>query len=144
MTDAFMEICPFEQESHPSNGGLRDAFAEVMRRRYAGAVNVQGRLMSDFGLSVDQAKGLLAGKTSIGTMEDVLQHKNGGWRIGLAVLSIVVGRRLTDYFASEKDRLDHEAEQRRQRADRLREAERLLNAADVGPDGPAYAGMGHR
>ena len=132
MTDAMMESCPFGTETHPRRSGLREAFAAVMRRRYRNEVNVQGCIVRDFGLTVDAAKGLLKEQTSIRTIEAVLQHKNGGWRIGMAVLSIVIGRRIADFIASEKDRLDHEAEQRRRRADELREAEGFLVSLDVG------------
>lgn len=139
-----MESCPFGQETRHSTGGLRDAFADVMIQRYRGDLNVQGRIVRDFGLTVDVAKGLMQGKTSIATMEHVLQHKNGGWRIGLAVLSIVIGRRIVDFIASEKDRLDHEAEQRRRRADELREAEGFLVSLDVGAVRSAGDHLGSR
>lgn len=134
--DARMEICPFGTESQPQQYGLREAFADVMRRRYRNEVNVQGLVVRDFGLSVDAAKGLLQGKTSIRTMEDVLQHKNGGWKVGLAVLSRVINHKIADYFASEKQRLNHEAEQRRRQAAMLEEAESFLHAADVGAFAP--------
>lgn len=130
--DANMESCPFGTETRPSGSGLREAVAEVMRQRYRREVNVQGCIVRDFGLTVDAAKGLLKGQTSIRTIEAVLQHRNGGWQFGLAVLSIVIGRRIVDYFASERKRLEHEAELRRQRAVALEEAEGFLDALDVG------------
>ncbi|WP_374387171.1 hypothetical protein [Brevundimonas sp.] len=129
--DAKMESCPFGTENQPLQYGLREAFAEVMRHRYRNEVNVQGMVVRDFGLSVDAAKGLIQGRTSIRTMEEVLQHKNGGWKIGLAVLSRVINHRIADYFASEKQRLNHEAEQRRRKAALLEEAESFLHAADL-------------
>lgn len=130
--DATMEICPFDLESHPTACGLREAFAEVARRRCGGDVGTLGRTMREWGLSADQARGLIEGKTSIRTMEMVLQHKNGGWRVGLTIMQIVIGKRLTDYFSSERSRLNHEAELRRQRAAALEEAERFFDAPDVG------------
>ena len=144
MTDAMKEICPFDTEIRPSGDGLREAFAAVMRRRYRHEVNVQGCIVRDFGLSVDAAKGLLKEQTSIRTMEAVLHHKNGGWKVGLAVLSIVVGRRIVDFIASERNRLDHEAEQRRLEAEELGRAEALLYAVDVDARRPAVAGLGSR
>lgn len=134
--DARMEICPFGTENQHLRYGLREAFAETMRNRYRNEVNVQGMVCRDFGLSVDAAKGLLQGRTSIRTMEDVLQHKNGGWKIGLAVLGRVINHKIADYFASEKQRLNHEAEQRRRQAAVLEEAESFLHAADVGHHAP--------
>lgn len=131
-----MEICPFDQETHTGRGGLREAFADLAQRRCGGDVGVQGRVQREWSLSADEAKGLLRGQTSIRTMEKVLQHKNGGWRVGLAILGSVIGNRLTDYFASEKVRLNHEAEQRRRRAALLEDAESFLNAADVGHHAP--------
>ena len=138
------ESSPFEQESHPVSGGLREAFAEVARRRCGGDVGTLGRVMREWGLTADQAKGLIEGKTSIRTMEMVLQHKNGGWRVGVTIIAIVTGKRLTDYFTSEKNRLDHEAEQRRLQADELGRAATLLHAVDVDARRPALAGMGSR
>ncbi|WP_292229391.1 hypothetical protein [Brevundimonas sp.] len=126
-----MEISPFDQEFHPKSGGLREAFAAVAERRCGGSFGTLGRVQHEWSLSADEAKGLLKGQTSIRTMEKVLQHKNGGWKIGVMVLAIVTGRRLTDYFASEKQRLNHEAEQRRRQAVVLEEAESFLHAADV-------------
>lgn len=138
------ESSPFEQESHPVSGGLREAFAEVARRRCGGDVGTLGRVMREWGLTADQAKGLIEGKTSIRTMEMVLQHKNGGWRVGVTIIAIVTGKRLTDYFTSEKNRLDHEAEQRRIQAAELGRAAALLHAVDGGACRPALAGMGSR
>lgn len=147
--DADMEISPFDQEICPTSGGLREAFAEVARRRCGGDVGTQGRVMREWALSADEAKGLIQGKTSIRTMEKVLQHKNGGWRVGVTVLAIVTGNRLADYFASEKQRLNHEIEQRRRQAELLEESETFLHAADGdhsdprrGPD--IYRGSGCR
>lgn len=134
--DARMDCCPFGTETQHLRYGLREAFAETMRNRYRNEVNVQGMVCRDFGLSVDAAKGLLQGRTSIRTMEDVLQHKNGGWKVGLAVLSRVINHKIADYFASEKQRLNHEAEQRRRQAVVLEEAESFLHAADVGHHAP--------
>ena len=86
--------------------------------------------MREWALSADEAKGLIQGKTSIRTMEKVLQHKNGGWRVGVTIIGIVTGKRLADYFASEKQRLNHEVEQRRRQAALLEEAESFLHSAD--------------
>lgn len=134
--DANMEICPFDQESHPTSGGLREAFAEIARRRCGGDIGTLGRVMREWGLSADQARGLIEGKTSIRTMEMVLQHKNGGWRVGVSVLAIVTGRRLTDYFASERHRLNHEVEQRRRQAVLLEEFENFAHSAAGDHSGP--------
>lgn len=131
-----MEICPFDQEIRPSRLGLAQAFSQVIRHRYRNELNVQGCIVRDFGLTADIAKGLMKGKTSVTTMEQVLQHKNGGWRVGLAVLGIVIGARLTDYFTSERMKLQNEAEQRRRKAELLAEAESFLHATDGGPSAP--------
>jgi hypothetical protein len=138
------EISPFGQESCPVSGGLREAFADVARRRCGGDVGTLGRVMREWGLTADQAKGLIEGKTSIRTMEMVLQHKNGGWRVGVTVLAIVTGKRLADYFTSERNRLDHEAEQRRIQAAELGRAAALLHAVDGGDLRHPVAGMGSR
>lgn len=95
-------------------------------------------------LSPDEAKRLLRGEASLRTIEKILSHKNGGWSLALPILGGVIGHGLTDFIASERSRLDHEAEQRRQRAAELGEAERLLHTVSMGADRPALAGMGSR
>lgn len=137
-----MENQPFDGGVSPLDAGFKDGLAELARRRWP--THTQKTIEREWNLSTDEAKGLLRGQASLRTIEKILSHKNGGWRIALPILGGVIGHGLTDYIASERDRLDHEAEQRRQRADELREAESLLHTVDMDAVRPAFAGMGSR
>lgn len=95
-------------------------------------------------LTPDEAKRLLRGEASLRTIEKILSHKNGGWSLALPILGGVIGHGLTDFIASERSRLDHEAEQRRLQAAELREAETFLHAVDGGAGRHPLAGVGSR
>jgi hypothetical protein len=95
-------------------------------------------------LTPDEAKRLLRGEASLRTVEKILSHKNGGWSLALPILGGVIGHGLTDFIASERNRLDHEAEQRRIQAAELGRAAALLHAVDGGPCDHPRAGMGSR
>ena len=109
---------------------FKDGLADYARRRWA--THTIKNIEREWCLTTDEAKGLIRGQASLRTIEKILSHKNGGWRVALPILGGVIGHGLTDFIASEKDRLDHEAEQRRRRADELREAEGFLVSLDVG------------
>lgn len=130
MTDAVMDFDRNEHGFLPTSGGMRAALDDLARRKFP--THTQKRVEAEWDLSSEQAKGLLAGRASLNTIEQVLGHKRGGWTVGLVLVASVAGKRLSDFFASERSRLDHEAEQRRRRADELREAEGFLVSLDVG------------
>jgi len=116
------------------DGGFKEALADYARRHWP--THTIKSVERAWDLTTDEAKGLLRGQASLRTVEKVLAHKNGGWRVALPILGGVIGHGLTDYFASEKQRLNHEAEQRRRQAAVLEEAESFLHAADVGHHAP--------
>ncbi len=141
MTDAMMEISPFNGACSPLDGGFKDGLADFARIHWP--VHTQKSVEREWDLTTDEAKGLIRGQASLRTIEKVLGHKNGGWRVALPIVGGVIGHGLTDFFASEKQRLIHEADERKRRAARLAEAESLLDAIDVGPGGPrAGPGVG--
>lgn len=95
-------------------------------------------------LTPDEARRLNKGEASLRTVEKILSHKNGGWSLALPILGGVIGHGLTDFIASERNRLDHEAEQRRIQAAELGRAAALLHAVDGGARRHPVAGMGSR
>ncbi|MFI8683207.1 hypothetical protein ACIGFJ_12670 [Brevundimonas diminuta] len=129
MTDTMMDFSPFDGGFSPL-GGMKEALASFVRNRWP--VHTQKTIEREWGLTIDEAKGLIKGQASVRTIEKVLAHKNGGWAVALPIMGGVIGHGLTDYIASERDRLNHEAEQRQRRAAALREAEGLLDALRVG------------
>lgn len=127
--DAVMEISPFDG-AFSSLGGMKDGLAAFVRNRWP--VHTQKTIEREWGLTTDEAKGLIKGQASVRTIEKVLAHKNGGWAVALPIMGGVIGHGLTDFIASERTRLNHEAEQKQRRAAALREAQGLLDALDVG------------
>lgn len=122
--------------------GFKDGLAVYARRRWQ--THTVKSIEREWDLSTDEAKNLLQGRTSLRTIEKILSHKNGGWSLALPILGGVIGHGLTDFIASERDRLDHEAEQRRLQAAELGRAEAFLHTVDVDARRPAVAGMGSR
>lgn len=137
-----MQIQPFDGGGSPLDGGFKDGLADFVRGRWP--THTQKTIEREWDLTTDEAKGLLRGQASLRTIEKILGHKNGGWRVALPILGGVIGHGLTDFIASEKHRLDHEAAQRRQRADELREAEGILVSLDVGAMRSAGDHLGSR
>ncbi|WP_338575780.1 hypothetical protein V8J38_11350 [Brevundimonas olei] len=129
MTDTMMDFSPFDGGLSPL-GGMKEALASFVRNRWP--VHTQKTIEREWGLTIDEAKGLIKGQASVRTIEKVLAHKNGGWAVALPLMGGVIGHGLNDYIASERDRLSHEAEQKRQRAAALKEAQGLLDALDLG------------
>lgn len=132
--DARMDFQHLNGGVSTPDGGFKEALADYARRHWP--THTIKSVERAWDLTTDEAKGLLRGQASLRTVEKVLAHKNGGWRVALPILGGVIGHGLTDYFASEKQRLNHEAEQRRREAVLLGEAESFLHTVDVGTAGP--------
>ena len=122
--------------------GFKDGLAAYARRRWP--THTVKSIEREWDLSTDEAKNLLQGRTSLRTIEKILSHKNGGWSLALPILGGVIGHGLTDFIASERNRLDHEAEQRRIQAAELGRAEAFLHTVDVDAGRHPVAGMGSR
>lgn len=126
--DANMDFQHLDGGVSTPDGGFKDALAEYARRVWP--THTIKNIERAWDLTTDEAKGLLRGQASLRTVEKVLAHRNGGWRVALPLLGGVIGHGIADYFASEKQRLNHEVEQRRRQAALLEEAESFLHAAD--------------
>jgi len=141
MTDAMMDFQRLDS-GFSTPDGFKDGLAAYARRRWQ--THTVKSIEREWDLSTDEAKNLLQGRTSLRTIEKILSHKNGGWSLALPILGGVIGHGLTDFIASERSRLDHEAEQRRLQAAELGRAAALLHAVDGGPRDHPVAGMGSR
>lgn len=93
--------------SHPKAGfqhkkvldtDMRDALAGRLREKYPTAKHLARAL----GLSLDEAKGVLARRASLRVLEHILKHPNGGWAVVLPVLGDVIGQSLDDWHHHER------------------------------------------
>lgn len=114
------------QHSKVLDTAFRDALAEHFKAKYPTAKHLAKAL----DLTVDEAKGVLARRTSLRTFEAILKHRNGGWSVLLPVMTAVIGESLDQHIS--KQRTEH-AEQ-----DRRRDA--LLRGLRAGNDAGVIAG----
>lgn len=87
-----------EQRSFALDKGLRDALADHCRRRWP--TNTAKHVARAYDLSVDEARGVVACRTSIATLERVF--KVGGWGVALPVLAEVIGHAVDQFILRER------------------------------------------
>lgn len=123
MTVTAVDIRHENERNLPSLGldrATRDALATYARLRWpSGTAKAVAR---EFDLSMDEARGLVAGRASQTTVDKIWKHPNGGWDVILPVLGAVVGHGVHQHFrkqAREAARAEREAQ----------EHERLATAA---------------
>lgn len=104
----------FKRPGFSVDKSIRDVLADHFRRLYP--ANGTKLLAKDFGLSLDEAKGVLAGRCSLNSLNHII--KRGGWSVLLPVMGAVIGESLDQHI--EKQREDH-AEQDRRRDALLRD-----------------------
>lgn len=107
-----MEIRYNERDGRHSLGldrQTRDALAAYCRLIWpTGTAKEAAR---HFDLTLDEARGLIAGRASQTTVDRVWKSSKGGWRVALAVLGAVIGQTIDQYIESE--RAAHEDQARR-------------------------------
>lgn len=101
-----------------SSCGMKEALASFVRTRWP--THTQKTIEREWGLTIDEAKGLIKGQASVRTIEKVLGHKNGGWAVALPVMGSVIGHDLADYIRQERARLEEEARALEQSAKEMR------------------------
>jgi hypothetical protein len=127
MTDLMMEIRRTEMLSSPLFGDelvLRDALSSYTRLRWP--TNTAKSAAKEWDLSLDEARGVVAGRTSQQTIDKIF--KAGGWGVVLPVLGAVIGHGVDDFIASERKRLRNERRDFEARDRRLAEMGRDLRA----------------
>lgn len=127
-----MTIRHHEARKLPSLGldkSIRDALASYVRLRWP--TGTAKHAAKEFGLSIDAAKSVVAGKPSLVTVETIWKSPNGGWPVILPVLGAVIGTTLDQHLETERNA--HAA-----RAEKLGEVVRSLRfgrpAGDLRPD----------
>lgn len=79
---------------------LRDALAGYSRARWP--TNTTKAIAHEWGLTIDEAKGVMLGRASQTTIDKILRHRNGGWAVVLPVLGAVIGHGVDDFIQSER------------------------------------------
>lgn len=145
MTVTYVDILHNERAGQRSLGldrATRDALAEYSRTLWP--TNSAKNAAREWDLSLDEARGVVAGRASQATIDKIFKHPNGGWRIVLPVLGAVIGHGVDSFF---REQMRHAARE----AERAREHEQLAQAAyrrlaplpaDAGEDGRTRGGSG--
>lgn len=109
---AFLQTKTGFQHTFPLDMLSREAWAEYVRNRWPS--NTAKFAAREWDLSLDQARGLAAGRVSLNTIDDITKHKNGGWSVLLPVMTAVIGESLDQHI--NKQRSDHAEQDRRRDA----------------------------
>lgn len=80
--------------------GVKDALAAYARHCWPS--NTAKFLAREWGLTLDEARGVVACRTSLATLDRIFKHPNGGWRVLLPVMGAVVGQSIEDFHKNEQ------------------------------------------
>lgn len=108
----------FSRPEFSVDKSVRDALADFFRRQYP--ANGTKLMARDFGLSLDEAKGVLAGRASLNTLNQILKSKNGGWPVLLPVMGAVIGETADQFIEKQRERHETLAERHRALGSNLR------------------------
>lgn len=123
-----------EQHTLGLDKQTRDALATYCRLRWPHHTAKQAA--REWDLSLDEGRGIVAGRASQTTIDKVWKHTNGGWSVLIPVLGAVIGQPVEDFFASEKTRIRHARREHEARLSRVGEAVRNLRSrSGVASDG---------
>ena len=106
MTVTSMEILHDKRDNQLTFGldrATRDALATYFKLRWPS--NTAKLAAREFDLSLDEARGVVACRTSIATLDRIWKHKNGGWSVLLPVMGAVIGETAEKFI--EKQRRSH-------------------------------------
>lgn len=98
-----LEIRDNERDSHPLfNGELlfRDALATYARMRWP--TNTVKQCAREWGLTLDEGRGVVSARASQSTIDKILRSPTGGWAVALPILGAVIGQGLDDFITSER------------------------------------------
>lgn len=135
MSVSYMEILHNERAGQRSLGldrATRDALGAYCKQLWP--ANTAKFIAREWDLSLDEARGIVAGRASQATIDKVFKHPNGGWRVVLPVLGSVIGHGVDGFFR-EQIKQAAKAQQHAEEHERLaRQAYRRL-ARDADLDG---------
>lgn len=121
----------FVVKSSGARLSTKNAWALYARRRWP--ANGVKLAMAEWGLTEGEAKGLVAAQVSQPTIDKIIDHKRGGFGLGLLILEIRTQTALKAWVQSEQERSANAAERHAKDAAALAEMARHL---------PAVVGLG--
>ncbi len=102
---ACMKISTENRSEIAEEFGIENALAQIVRRRWrAGTVCM---VMAEYDLTEGQARGVVDATASRTTINKLLKHRRGGWRLFVPALALVIGHTLEQHV---EERLRHEQE----------------------------------
>ena len=75
----------------------KNAWAKYVRNRWK--ANTLGAVQSEWDLTEGEARGVVYAQASQATIDKILDHKDGGFELGLEILCIRLGTTLEEYVA---------------------------------------------
>lgn len=130
MRAAVAEIRELKREIR-SELGVKNALARIVRNRWPRLTIECAR--AEWDLTDAEARGVVYAHASQRTVDKIIKHRNGGWRLVLEITEHVLGVSLAEFIHTERARL---AEEQR----RAEEGERAL--AQMASRLPALLGVG--
>lgn len=123
----------------------RDALATFCRAEWP--TNAAKNAAREWDLSLDEARGVVAGRASQATVDKIYKHPNGGWRVVLPVLGSVIGHGVDAFFRQQMIQAAKAAAHAQEHERLAQAAYRRLEArsADPGEDrgqGPGAGALG--
>ena len=104
----------------------KDAWSEYVRRRWK--TNCVGEIQAEWDLTEGEAKGLLYAQASQPTIDKILDHPRGGFRLGLAILELRTQTALANFIETAAERAKHERTTWEERERHLARLEALVRA----------------
>ncbi len=143
MTVTWVDISHNERAGQRSLGldlASREALSTYARQTWP--TNTAKNAAREWGLSLDEARGIVAGRASQTTIDKVYKHPNGGWRVILPVLGAVVGHGVDAFFRQQMMQVAREAERAQQHEQLAQAAYRRLSAPTPDAREDRRAGQG--
>jgi hypothetical protein len=105
MTVTALEI-RHDKRDNQLNFGLdratRDALATYFKLRWPSNTAKHGA--REFDLTLDEARGIVACRTSIATLDRIWKHPNGGWAVLIPVMGAVIGETAEQFITEQRRR----------------------------------------
>jgi hypothetical protein len=113
--------------------GIEQALARHVRNRWPS--NTLDHIGREWGLSTGEARGVLYAQASRRTLNKIIRHRRGGWKLWIELIGAVTGVSFDQFLETERTRLRHERERAAEEDRRLGEVVRHLRAVpNLGAD----------
>lgn len=126
MTGAVVKISNENCRKSDIDFGLENALAAHVRRRWP--TNTLDNIAREWGLTVGEARGVLYAQASRPTLNKIIRHRRGGWKLWVELIGAVTGVSFDQFLEQERARLRHERERAEDMDRRYGEVVRNLRA----------------